>query len=65
METQKIRTVGDVRDERALADAIAMNAERASEVKYLRSCRNVAILNGWTEMAERYSARIVRIEEGK
>lgn len=61
----QVRTVGDVRDERASADAIAMNAERAAEIKYLRACRNVAIRKGWTDMAERYSARIVRIEEGQ
>jgi hypothetical protein len=62
---KRIRTVGDVRDERALADAIAMNAERAAQIKYLRDCRNHAIVNGWVDMAARYSARISRIEEGR
>lgn len=59
---KQIRTVGDVRDERAWADARDVARERRTYLRFLRSAHAIAIRNGWVEMAARYAARIERAQ---
>ena len=56
-----IRTVGDYRDERALADAADADRAATEYRAYLTANLATAIRKGWMEMADRYAARLAAL----